>query len=172
VPRFRAMPNLEVQLNGWDTPRSSLDRDQPPVKPLCDVRVRQAINSRSTAHFIRDRLWFGIGKVRPARSARHEILRSRRREAARPDPKAAMQLLDAAGLKPDAKGVRFTSSTWPALRRSGCGLSEYFRTALRRSASSRAGNKRMPAAWGRRIGDWTTRPVSTSLAVRRSDPGV
>ena len=63
VPRFKAMPNLEVELNGWDyASQLAWIEINHRVKPLGDVRVRQAINMAIDRNFIRDRLWFGIGK--------------------------------------------------------------------------------------------------------------
>src|SRR5713226_7325832 len=63
VPRFRALPNLEVELKGWEyASQLSWIEINHRVKPLGDVRVRQAINLAIDRNFIRDRLWFGIGK--------------------------------------------------------------------------------------------------------------
>src|SRR5260370_9389023 len=134
VPRFRAMPNLEVELKGWEyASQLSWIEINHRVKPLGDVRVRQAISLAIDRNFIRDRLRFGIGKVatRPVASTT-KFYDPTVAKLSAPDPKAPMQLLDAAGLKPDAQGVRFTikhlalpyGEVWMR-------LSEYFRTALR-----------------------------------------
>src|SRR5258708_8919594 len=97
------------------------------------MRVRQAINPAIDRNFIRDRLWFGIGKVATGPiCSTTKFYDPAVAKLPGPDPKAAMQLLDAAGLKPDAKGVRFTirhlalphGAAWTR-------LSQYFRTALR-----------------------------------------
>jgi peptide/nickel transport system substrate-binding protein len=157
VPRFRALPNLEVELNGWEyASQLSWIEINHRVKPLGDVRVRQAINLAIDRNFIRDRLWFGIGK-----QATGPICSTTKfydpAVAKLPghDPKAAMQLLDAAGLKPDAKGVRFTikhlalpyGEVWMR-------LSEYFRTALRQVGIEVVLETTDAGAWARRIGDW------------------
>ena len=157
VPRFRALPNLEVELNGWEyASQLSWIEINHRVKPLGDVRVRQAINLAIDRNFIRDRLWFGIGK-----QATGPICSTTKfydpAVAKLPghDPKAAIQLLDAAGLKPDAKGVRFTikhlalpyGEVWMR-------LSEYFRTALRQVGIEVVLETTDAGAWARRIGDW------------------
>jgi peptide/nickel transport system substrate-binding protein len=157
VPRFRALPNLEVELKGWEyASQLSWIEINHRVKPLGDVRVRQAINLAIDRNFIRDRLWFGIGKVATGPIASTtKFYDPAVAKLPGPDPKAAMQLLDAAGLKPDAKGVRFTikhlalpyGEVWMR-------LSEYFRTALRQVGIEVVLETTDAGAWARRIGDW------------------
>ena len=84
VPRFRAMPNLETELQGWEyASQISWIEVNHRVKPLDDVRVRQAISHALDRNFILGKLWFGIGKAghRPDR-LHHAVLRSPGREAA------------------------------------------------------------------------------------------
>eukprot|EP00456_Euglypha_rotunda_P091119 TRINITY_DN95691_c0_g1_i1.p2 TRINITY_DN95691_c0_g1~~TRINITY_DN95691_c0_g1_i1.p2 ORF type:complete len:117 (+),score=33.78 TRINITY_DN95691_c0_g1_i1:30-353(+) len=54
VPRFKAMTNLEVQLIGWEySSQLAWIEINHRVKPLGDVRVRQAINMAIDRNFIR-----------------------------------------------------------------------------------------------------------------------
>jgi peptide/nickel transport system substrate-binding protein len=64
VPRFRAIPNLETELQGWEyASQISWIEVNHRVKPLDDVRVRQAISHALDRNFILSKLWFGIGKL-------------------------------------------------------------------------------------------------------------
>ena len=175
VPRFKAMPNLTVELNGWEyASQVSWFEINHRVKPLGDVRVRQAISHAIDRNFIRDRLWFGIGKVATgpiASTTKFYDPAVARLQAY--DPGKAMQLLDAAGLKPNAKGVRFTikqlalpyGEVWMR-------LSEYFRTAMQ-TVRHRGDRWRPPTpAPGRgALATGTTRPRQLPVAVWRSDAG-
>ena len=71
--------------------------------------MRQAISHAIDRNFIAQRLWFGVGK--PATSPIASTTRFHDANVRLPayDPRAAQQLLDAAGLRPNAQGVRCTS---------------------------------------------------------------
>jgi peptide/nickel transport system substrate-binding protein len=99
-----------------------------------DPRVRQAFAHAIDKRFIRDRIWYGFGTATdspiPAEMAEFHA-------AGLPqypyDLERAKALLDAAGLKPDAQGVRLRITHDPAptgdmLTKSG----EYIRDSLRR----------------------------------------
>jgi len=85
VPRFRALPNLEVELNGWEyASQLSWIEINHRVKPLGDVRVRQAINLAIDRNFIREP---AVVRHRQAGDGPdlldHQILRSRGGQACR-----------------------------------------------------------------------------------------
>jgi peptide/nickel transport system substrate-binding protein len=172
VPRFKAMPNLEVELKGWEyASQLSWIEINHRVKPLDDVRVRQAISHAIDRNFILNRLWFGIGKVATgpiASTTKFYDPTVAKLQAY--DPRVANQLLDAAGLKPDAKGVRFTikqlalpyGEVWTR-------LSEYFRTALRQVGIEVVLETTDAGAWARRIGDWDYE-TSTNFLSQFGDP--
>jgi len=172
VPRFKAMPNLTVELNGWEyASQVSWFEINHRVKPLGDVRVRQAMSHAIDRNFIRDRLWFGIGKVATgpiASTTKFYDPAVARLQAY--DPGKAMQLLDAAGLKPNAKGVRFTikqlalpyGEVWVR-------LSEYFRTAMQKVGIEVTLETTDAGAWARRIGDWDYE-TSTNFLSQYGDP--
>lgn len=156
VPRFQAQPNLVVETGGWEyfAPLMWLELNHR-VKPLDDVRVRQAISLALDRDFIVKRLWFGIGKpaTGPVASA------TRYYDKALPplahDVKKATALLDEAGLKPGADGVRFKlrhlvlpyGEVWSR-------LSEYLRASLKTVGIELVLESTDTGGWARRISDW------------------
>jgi peptide/nickel transport system substrate-binding protein len=172
IPRFKAKPNLEVELHGWEyASQLSWIEINHRVKPLDDIRVRQAISHALDRNFILNKLWFGIGKVATgpiASTTRFYDPKVAKLQAY--DPNTAKALLDAAGLKPNAKGVRFTirqlalpyGEVWTR-------LSEYFRTALGRVGIEVVLETTDAGAWAKRIGDWDYE-TSTNFLSQFGDP--
>jgi len=156
IPGLRARPNLEVRTDGWEyfAPLSWIETNHR-VAPLADVRVRQAISHAIDRNFIAQRLWFGVGKpaTSPIASATRFHDPSVRLQAY--DPRAAQQLLDAAGLRPNAQGVRTSikhlvlpyGEVWTR-------LSEYLRQSLRQVGINLELESTDAGAWARRIGNW------------------
>jgi peptide/nickel transport system substrate-binding protein len=156
IPGIRQRPNLEVRTDGWEyfAPLSWIETNHR-VAPLGDARVRRAISHAIDRNFIAQRLWFGVGK--PATSPIASVTRfhdpSVRLQAY--DPRAAMQLLDAAGLRPNAQGVRATikhlvlpyGEVWTR-------LSEYLRQSLRQVGINLELESTDAGAWARRVGAW------------------
>jgi peptide/nickel transport system substrate-binding protein len=172
IPRFKAKPNLEVELRGWEyASQLSWIEINHRVKPLDDIRVRQAISHALDRNFILNKLWFGIGKVATgpiASTTRFYDPKVAKLQAY--DPNMAKTLLDAAGLKPNAKGVRFTikqlalpyGEVWTR-------LSEYFRTALGHVGIEVVLETTDAGAWAKRIGDWDYE-TSTNFLSQFGDP--
>src|SRR6201999_3102084 len=172
VPRFKAQPNLEVELKGWEyASQLSWIEINHRVKPLDDVRVRQAISHALDRNFILNKLWFGIGKVATgpiASTTRYYDPKVAKLQAY--DPNKAKALLDAAGLKPNTKGGRFTikqlalpyGEVWTR-------LSEYFRTALSRVGIEVVLETTDAGAWAKRVGDWDYE-TSTNFLSQYGDP--
>jgi peptide/nickel transport system substrate-binding protein len=172
IPRFRKMPNLEVELQGWEyASQLSWIELNHRVKPLDDVRVRQAIGHAIDRNFIVSKLWFSIGKAATGPIA--STTRFYDPQVAKlqsHDPNKAKALLDAAGLKPNARGVRFTirqlalpyGEVWTR-------LSEYFRTALGQVGIEVVLETTDAGAWAKRIGDWDYE-TSTNFLSQYGDP--
>ena len=156
VPKFRAQSNLQVTTKGWEyfSPLMWLELNHR-TKPLDDIRVRQALSHAIDRDFVLRRLWFGVGK--PATSPVASTTRFYEPSSKLPgyDPKAAAALLDAAGLKPDARGIRFTlkhltlpyGEVWTR-------LAEYLRTALKAVGIELTLESSDAGSWARRVADW------------------
>ncbi|MGG5808184.1 ABC transporter substrate-binding protein [Falsiroseomonas sp. CW058] len=156
VPQLRQRPNLNVRTDGWEyfAPLAWIEVNHR-VAPLGDPRVRRAIAHAIDRNFIAQRLWFGVGK--PATSPIASATRFHDPSVALPahDPRAAMQLLDAAGLRPNAQGVRATikhlvlpyGEVWVR-------LAEYIRQSLRQVGIAVELESTDAGAWARRVGNW------------------
>ena len=171
VPRFQAQPNLIVETKGWEyfAPLMWVEINNR-VKPMDDVRVRQAISHALDRDFINRRLWFGT--CRPATSPVNSVTRYFDKSVGLPgyDPRAAAQLLDAAGLKPNAQGVRFGikhltlpyGEVWVR-------LAEYFRTALKQVGIEVTLESTDTGGWARRMSDWDY-DTSVNFLYQYGDP--
>lgn len=156
MPRFRAQPNINVRTDGWEysQPISWVELNHR-VKPLEDARVRRAMSLAIDRNFIVNRLWFGLGKACTGPIASTTRFYDPNVKLLGHDVRAAQQMLDAAGYKPDAKGVRFTlkhlvlpyGEVWTR-------LSEYLRQAMSRIGIELILETTDAGSWSRRIGQW------------------
>jgi peptide/nickel transport system substrate-binding protein len=156
VPAMRARPNLEVRTDGWEyfSPVSWIETNHR-VPALADVRVRQAISRAVNRDFIAQRLWFGVGKPATNPVASTTRFHDPNVKLAGFDPRAAAQLLDAAGLRANAQGVRTTlkhlvlpyGEIWTR-------LAEYLRQSLRQVGINLELESTDAGSWARRIGAW------------------
>jgi len=107
LARFRAMPNIEVSLDGWDymSPLLYVGMNQR-AKPLDDSRFRRALSMAIDRTLVSQRIFFGAAK--PATSPIPSTIRFHDPSVRLypHDPAAAIKLLDEAGFRPDANGVR------------------------------------------------------------------
>ena len=156
VPQLRQRPNLEVQTTGWEyqSPLSWIETNHR-VAPLNDARVRRAMSLAIDRNFIVQRLWFGVG--RPATNPVASTTRFHDSSVRLPafNVREANALLDAAGLRPNAQGVRFTvkhmvlpyGEIWTR-------LSEYLRQAMRQVGIAFELESTDAGSWARRVGNW------------------
>lgn len=156
VPQMRARPNLEVSVKGWEyySPLSWVEVNHR-VAPLGDPRVRQAISMAIDRNFIAQRLWFNVGKPATNPIASTTRFHDASARIAGFDPRAAAALLDAAGHRANAQGVRFTlkhlvlpyGEVWSR-------LAEYLRQSLRQVGIVLELESTDAGSWARRIGNW------------------
>jgi peptide/nickel transport system substrate-binding protein len=171
IPRMEKQANLTVTTKGWEyfSPLCWIEINNR-VKPLDDARVRQAISLALDRDFITKKLWFGLNK--PARGPVSSTTRffDTALPALAHDPKKAMALLDEAGLKPNAQGVRFTikhlvlpyGDVWAR-------LAEYFRSSLKTVGIEVVLESTDTGGWSQRIGSWNYE-TSTNFLYQYGDP--
>lgn len=156
IPQMETQPNLEVIRTGWElfAPLSWIEVNLR-LDVLKDVRFRKAMAHAIDRNFIAQRLWFG--GARPATSPIASGTRYHDAAARLPayDVRAANQLLDAMGLKPNAQGIRHSvkllglpyGEVWSR-------LSEYIRQALRQVGIDVTIESTDAGGWARRVGSW------------------
>jgi peptide/nickel transport system substrate-binding protein len=125
------------------------------TKPLDDVRVRQAISMALDRDFILKRLWFGIGKVATSPVASTTRFHDPNVSLAPYDVAKANALLDEAGLKPDANGVRFklkhlTIPYGEVYAR----LAEYIRASWKKIGIEVTLETTDTGGWAQRVANW------------------
>jgi peptide/nickel transport system substrate-binding protein len=156
VPRLREQPNLVVETRGWEmfSPLMWIEVNHR-IKPLDDKRVRQALSHAFDRKFIVDRLWFGVG--RPATGPIASTTRFYDPSSKLQDynPRTAQELLDAAGLKPNAQGIRLSVKHLPLpYSEIWARLAEYMRAAAKQSGIELVIESTDAAGWAQRVGAW------------------
>ncbi len=156
VPRFRAQPELDVETTGWEyfAPMMQLELNCR-AAPLNDSRVRRAFAHAIDRNFIAQRLWFGVGKPATGPFTASTRFHDASVEMPKYDPAAAMQLLDAAGLKPGSDGVRARvkhlvlpyGEVWTR-------LAEYLRQSLHKVGVELVLESTDAGSWASRVANW------------------
>ena len=171
VPRFQSLPNLRVETTGWEyfSPVMWVELNHR-VKPLDDVRVRQAMSMALDREFIVKRLWFGVGKVAVGPVASTTKFFDTSLKMLPHDVKKATALLDEAGLKPDAGGVRFKirhlvlpyGEIWAR-------LAEYFRATMKQIGIEVTLESTDAGGWAQRLSNWDY-DTSINFVYQYGDP--
>ncbi len=156
VPRLKALPNLTMTTKGYEffAPIAWLELNHR-VKPLDDRRFRQALLYAVDRQFIRDKLWFGLGRVPTGPIASVTKFYEPDVPKYAYDPAKAKALLDEMGLEPDAKGVRTRlkllvmpyGETWTR-------LGEYLKQALAKVGIAITLETTDAAGWAQRVSNW------------------
>jgi peptide/nickel transport system substrate-binding protein len=171
VPRFAAMPNLAVETKGWEmfSPVSWMDLNIR-EKPLDDKRFRQALMYALDRNFIRDKIWFGAGKVAAGPIASTTRFYDTTLKPYPYDPKKAALLLDEMGLKPNAQGVRATLKLLALPYGEVWGrLAEYCKQALGQVGIAVTLESTDAGGWAGRIGNWDYQ-ASYNFVYQYGDP--
>jgi peptide/nickel transport system substrate-binding protein len=163
VPALRATKN--VSTDGWEyfSPLYWYDLNQR-VKPLDDKRVRQAMSMALDRNFIVQRLWFGLGK--PATGPISSTTRFYDASARLPpfNVAKAKALLDEAGLKPDAGGVRASiKHLVPPYGEIWNRMGEYFKQAMHQIGIDVTLESTDAGTWASRVAAWDYQTTSNVL---------
>jgi peptide/nickel transport system substrate-binding protein len=173
VPRFQTQPNLAVETAGWEyfSPVMWIELNHR-VKPLGDVRVRQALSMALDREFILKRLWFGVGKVATSPVASTTRFHNPNVKLAAFDVAKANAMLDEAGYKPDADGVRFKLKhlTLP-YGEVYARLAEYIRASWKKVGVEVTLESTDTGGWARRISDWDY-DTSINFEYQYGDPSL
>ncbi|WP_158743990.1 ABC transporter substrate-binding protein [Acidisphaera sp. L21] len=171
VPRFQTQPNLTVETAGWEyfSPLMWIELNHR-VKPLDDARVRQAMSMALDRDFILKRLWFNVGKLATGPVASTTKYYDPSLKPLPHDIKKAIALLDEAGVKPDANGVRFKirhltlpyGEIWAR-------LAEYFRASMKQIGIEVTLESTDTGGWARRLSDWDY-DTSVNFLYQYGDP--
>lgn len=173
LPQVKANPNLEVSTQGYEFagPHAAIELNHR-VKPLDDVRFRQALQHAIDRKFIAERIYFGA--ARPATGPVSSVTRFYDPELTRYDynPEKAIALLDEMGLKPDGNGKRATikllglpyGDTWNK-------VSEYVKNALSKVGVEVVLESTDAGGWARRYSNWEFESIVEYL-YQYSDPAL
>jgi len=156
IPALRQRQNLVVNTAGWEyfSPLSWIELNHR-VAPLNDPRVRKAMSMAIDRNFIVQRLWFGVGKAATNPIASTTRFHDANQRIAAFNVREANALLDAAGLRANAQGIRATikhivlpyGEIWSR-------LSEYLRQAMRQIGIQLELESTDAGSWARRVGNW------------------
>ncbi|MDR3441033.1 MAG: ABC transporter substrate-binding protein [Telmatospirillum sp.] len=173
VASLKKAPNLEMTTAGYefDAPVSWIEINHR-VKPLDDKRFRQALMYAIDRDFIRDKIWFGLGRVATG------PVNSRTRQFEPDVPKyskdlaKARALLDDMGLKPDANGVRTHlrflvmpyGETWQR-------LAEFIKVSLRQIGVDITLENTDVAGWVQKVSNWDF-DLTSNFLYQYGDPAL
>jgi len=173
IPRLAKNPKLTVTKKGYEfiAPIMWIEINTR-VAPFDDKRFRKAILFALDRSFIRDKIWFGLGRIPtgPINSV------TKYYDSDVPkypyDPKKAIALMDEMGLKPGADGVRATVKFLPlpygeAWQRAG----EYVKQALGKVGIKVILESTDAAGWGKRQANWDFE-MTSDFVYQYADPAI
>jgi peptide/nickel transport system substrate-binding protein len=173
IARLTALPHLEATNKGseFGSPMTWIELNHR-VAPLNDKRFRQAMMYAIDRNFIKDRIWFGHGKLPNGPIASSTRFHDAGIKPYPYDPKKAEALLDEMGLKRGPDGMRVTLSfiplpygeTWKR-------LGEYLKQTLSRVGIGVNLETMDPAAWIQRVSNWDYQ-LTTNRLQQFGDPAV
>lgn len=173
VPRMKALPNLTMTTAGYEfvAPLSWLEINHR-VKPLDDKRFRKAIAYAIDRKFIRDKIWFGLGRVPTGPINSVVKFYDPKVTTYEPDLAKAKALLDEMGLKPDGKGVRATVKIMPMpYGETWTRLGEYLKQSLSKVGIAVVLESTDAAGWSQRVANWDYE-ITTNFVYQYGDPAL
>ncbi len=174
--RLAKNPKFEMDERGYETSASSMQMDFNLQNPyLKDVRVRRAIAHALDNKWITDNIWFGFGRpgVSPLHHDQVEFFTTDGVPAYPFDLKKAEALLDEAGFKRGAGGVRFKLTIDPtAYGEESLVTAEYMREQLKQIGIDARIRTQDYAVFIKRI--WTDRDYDMAIytAAMGADPTI
>jgi len=156
VPRLSALPHLEVETKGYEfvAPMMWIEINHREA-PSDDPRFRQAISYALDREFIRDNIFFGLGRVAtgPVNSVTTHYESDVRKYDY--DPDKAIALLDEMGLEPDSDGVRASVEFMVMpYGETFTRLAEYSRQALSKVGIDLSLRSTDSAGWAQALSNW------------------
>jgi len=173
VKRLTSLPHLELELKGYEfvAPMAWIEMNHR-VEPFNDKRFRQAIMYALDREFIRDRIWFGLGRVPTGPINRATKFYEPKVKKYRYDPEKAAALLDEMGLKPDGNGVRTTVKFLPMpYGETWTRLAEYIKQSLGKVGIKVVLESSDVAGWVQRVSNWDYE-MTTDFLYQYGDPAL
>ncbi|GAA0573434.1 ABC transporter substrate-binding protein [Caenispirillum bisanense] len=173
VPRLKALPHLELTTKGYEfvAPLSWIEINHR-VAPFDDKRFRQALSYAIDRKFIRDKVWFSLGRVAtgPVNSVTAGFEPDKTHYPF--DPAKAEALLDEMGLKPGAGGVRAEITLTPMpYGETWARLGEYLRQAWGKVGVKVNLESSDVAGWVQKVSNWDYQ-ATTNFVYQYGDPSL
>ena len=165
VPALRSAPNLDVTTKGWEyfSPLFWFEPNHR-VPLFADKRVRRAMSMALDRNFIVQRLWFGLGKAATGPVSSTTRFYDPNAKLPTLDLAAATNLLDEAGLKPNAQGIRGSfKHLIPPYGEIWNRMGEYFRQAMAKIGFEVTLESTDAGTWASRVANWDYETTSNVL---------
>ena len=173
VQRLEALPHLSMTTEGYEfvAPLSWIEINTREA-PLDDARFRQALIHALDREFIRDRIWFGLGRV--ATGPVNSLTPHYEPEVTQYeyDTEKAEALLDEMGLEPDGDGVRARISFTPMpYGETWSRLAEYVKQAWSRIGVEVTLDSTDVAGWVQKVSNWDYQ-TTNNFVYQYGDPSL
>lgn len=173
VARLQELPHLSMTTKGYEfvAPLSWLEINSR-TAPLDDKRFRQALTFALDRQFIRDKIWFGLGRV--ATGPVNSVTTGYEGDVPKYtyDLDKAKALLDEMGLKPNAAGVRAEISLMPMpYGETWSRLGEYIKQSWGKIGVKVTLESTDVAGWVQKVSNWDYQ-VTTNFVYQYGDPSL